>query len=134
MLKFSAPFSVNVNINCQNADKTRFETKIRANDVGASIDSEKLYASANLDVCVVACEEKCERVLASSIKCDDAPIVRHGSKITVYYPNAKDTLFSVAKKYHTSPTAIASANSLTESVFGDGVSSALSGVKKLVIF
>ena len=85
-------------------------------------------------MCVVAYEEKCERVLASSIKCDDAPIVRHGSKITVYYPNAKDTLFSVAKKYHTSPTAIASANSLTESVFGDGVSSALSGVKKLVIF
>ena len=134
MLKFSSPFAVNVNLDCQNADNLRFETKVIASGAAASMDSEKIYASANLDVSVIAYEDRCERVLSSSIRRDDMPVVARGSRIAVYYPQKSDTLFSVAKKYHTSPTAIASSNSLTESVLADGEDGSLTGVKKLIIF
>ncbi len=134
MLKFSSPFAVNVNLDCQNGDNLRFETKISANNVNASMDMEKIYASANLDVRIVAYEDKCERVLASSVRREDMPIASCGSTVTVYYPTKEDTLFSVAKKYHTSPTDIASNNSLTESVFAGSEDGSLAGVKKLIIF
>jgi len=134
MLKFSAPFAANVNFDCQNGENLRFETKVSASNVNATIDAEKIYASANLDVRVVAYEDRCERVLASSVRLDDMPVASCGSTVTVYYPTKDDTLFSVAKKYHTSSASIASSNSLTESVFAGSDDGSLAGVKKLIIF
>ncbi|MBE6533235.1 MAG: hypothetical protein E7676_07085 [Ruminococcaceae bacterium] len=134
MLKFSSPFAVNVNLDCQNIENLRFETKVSASGAMASMDAETIYASSNLDVSVIAYEDKCERVLSASIRREDMPIDTHGSKITVYYPMKNDTLFSVAKKYHTSPSTIACNNSLSESVFAGGQNGALTGVKKLIIF
>ena len=134
MLKFSSPFAVNVNLDCQNTDNLRFETKILASGAMASVDAENIYASSNLDVSVIAYEDKCERVLSSSIRLEDMPTASVGSRITVYYPMKNDTLFSVAKKYHTSPTAIAANNSLSEAVMASGDTLGLAGVKKLIIF
>lgn len=134
MLKFSSPFAVNVNLDCQNAENLRFETRLSASGASASIDAEKIYASANLEVNIIAYEDKCERVLSSSARREDMPICTCGSKVTVYYPSKNDTLFSVAKKYHTSPAAIASSNQLSESVFASDGDGTLSGVKKLIIF
>ena len=56
------------------------------------------------------------------------------SRITVYYPDAEDTLFGIAKKFHTTGAKIASDNSLTtpdESIIDTPES--LIGVKKLII-
>ena len=128
------PFAVNVNLDCQNAENLRFETKVSASNVNATIDAEKIYASSNLDVRVVAYEDMCERVLSSSVRLDDMPVASCGSTVTVYYPTKDDTLFSVAKKYHTSAASIASGNSLTESVLAGGEDGSLAGVKKLIIF
>lgn len=134
MLKFSSPFSINVNIDCQNCDNLRFETKISALDATANMDAEKIYATANIDITLVATEEICERILASSHCCEDKPVERKGSKITVYYPTTTDTLFSISKKFHTSSATLAAANSLSESVFSSGENGTLAGVKKLIIF
>jgi hypothetical protein len=38
---------------------------------------------------------------------------KSSSEIRVYYPNSEETLFSVAKKYHTTSAKIAEDNGLT---------------------
>ena len=58
-----------------------------------------------------------------------------GAKITVYYPTKNETLFSVAKRFHTSTVKVAKDNGITESVFSEENSGgSLSGVKKLIIY
>ena len=57
------------------------------------------------------------------------------AKITVYYPTADDTLFSVAKRFHTSPIKVARDNEITETVFAsDNPTGSLSGVKRVIIY
>ena len=135
MLKFSSPFDTNVNVSCQNPEKTRFELKVNAHSAGASIDSDNLYASCVLDCSLTVCEEKEERILASMNAKEDEAYSKEGAKITVYYPTAEDTLFSVAKRFHTSAVKVASDNSLTESVMSrENSEGSLQGVKKLLIY
>ena len=66
---------------------------------------------------------------------EDEAYSKEGAKITVYYPTAEDTLFSVAKRFHTSAVKVASDNSLTESVMSrENSEGSLQGVKKLLIY
>ena len=61
-------------------------------------------------------------------KCD-----RQG-RILVYYPDHEDTLFSVARRFRTTPKRVAIDNTLTESALADrGGASSLLGVEKLII-
>jgi hypothetical protein len=61
-------------------------------------------------------------------KCD-----RQGG-ILVYYPDREDTLFSVARRFHTTPKRVAIDNALTESALADrGGASSLLGVERLII-
>jgi LysM repeat protein len=54
--------------------------------------------------------------------------------IVLYFVQKNDTLWDIAKRYHTSPMSIAAQNSLTESVFASHDSSLLSlGVRKIII-
>lgn len=59
---------------------------------------------------------------------------RDKGRILVYYPDGEDTLFSVARRFHTTPRRIAIDNSLTEATLADRSSAAsLRGVDKLII-
>jgi hypothetical protein len=52
----------------------------------------------------------------------------------VYYPESKESLFSVAKKFHTTSAKIAEDNKLSaETLAGYNKDGTLSGVKKLII-
>ena len=56
------------------------------------------------------------------------------SVVTVYYPDASESLFSIAKRFHTSVVEIAESNSISESVFSSfDAPLGGSGVKKLLI-
>ncbi len=55
-------------------------------------------------------------------------------RILVYYPDGEDTLFSVARRFHTTPRRIAIDNSLTEATLADkSAPASLRGVEKLII-
>ena len=55
-------------------------------------------------------------------------------RILVYYPDREDTLFSVARRFHTTPRRVAIDNALTESALADrGGASSLLGVERLII-
>ena len=83
----------------------------------------------------VLCAEGCERVLSSSVKVDGTSFESDEASVTVYYPDSTDTLFSVAKRFHTSSLKLAGDNNISDLVFaGDNPEGKLLGVKKLLIY
>ena len=134
-IKFSSPFSQNVNINCQNSDNIRVETEIHTDNTSATLDADKIYANCNLECRVVVIADDSKRILSSMSRSEGEDFESDGAKITVYYPTADDTLFSVAKRFHTSSVKVARDNGITESVFAsDNPTGNLSGVKKIIIY
>ena len=70
----------------------------------------------------------CESVEGGSFEKDQ-------STVTVYYPKTGESLFDIAKSYHTTPRKIAMDNKLSERAISSvGAPDSLSGVKKLLIF
>ena len=113
----------------------QYDVKVLTHSTSASIDSESIYGNCAIECMAVLSQEKTERILSAMTLKEDEAFERCGSKITVYYPTPSDTLFSVAKKYHTSCVKLASDNSITESVLAsDNPDGRLSGVKKLLIY
>ena len=134
-VKFTSPFASNVNINCQNTDNLQIETKVVTSSASASVDSNKLYASCNIESVVTVCRESSETVLVSSTKREDEKYEKVGATVTVYYPDESDTLFSVAKKFRTSGLKIARDNDMSETVFAaENESGILKGIKKILIY
>ena len=131
--KFTAPFSKNVNIDCQIHDNMRVNCAVNANDVKITFDENNAHASANLDLFVTVSSERRQRCLASSYLTDEE-YARDASVVTVYYPEPSESLFSIAEKFHTSVESIAECNRLTESVFASSSESlGAHGIKKLLI-
>ncbi len=133
-VKFSTPFTENVKLSCQTNEKMRVEPKIALTDVRGSLDASKVYGSCKMTVSVLATEERSARALASCNAREDLPFEKHPARVTVYYPDKSETLFSVAKKFHTTPAKVSADNSLTADVStGGGAEVSLAGVKRLII-
>lgn len=129
-VKFSTEFNKNVKLNCQTNDKTRIEHKIELSHIRAGLDEKNIWASADMGIRLCVFEDKCVRVLESADARVDLPFESRGSRVSVYYPDKDETLFEVAKKFHTTVAKLAMDNSLTASVSTIGED----GVKKLMIF
>ena len=84
---------------------------------------------------MVALEDGSCRTLTSMTRREGESYESTGSVITVYYPTSEDTLFSVAKRFHTSSLKVARDNDISDAVFAqDNPTGSLSGVKKLIIY
>ena len=132
-VKFTEPFVQNVNINCQMHDNLRSYYALNANDVKMHIDADDLVASLELTSFVTLTTDKKQRCLGTSYLTDEE-YERDDSVVTVYYPDSSESLFEIAKRFHTSVAEIAEGNRLSESVFmslDEPIGS--SGIKKLLI-
>ena len=134
-LKFTSPFETNVGVDCKNLSNLRPEAKVVARGVSASVEGEKIYAGCTLESFAIVCSEGSERLLSSSVKIEGSLPVSTESSVIVYYPDSKDTLFSVAKKFRTSGLKLARDNDISETVFNnDNPDGCLLGVKRLLIY
>jgi hypothetical protein len=132
-IRFSVPFTQNVNINCQIHENMRANCAVNADDVKITFDENNAFASANLTFFVTLSVDKRQRCLGSSYLTDEE-FSRDESVVTVYYPDASESLFAIAKKFHTSVRDIAAANKLSESVFASANHSLGGlGVEKILI-
>ena len=130
--KNSLTFDKNVNINCQNAQKMLFYPVISCFAPCAVIDENEIYVKCLLQTKLFACEEKCEKILLSSELVSGSGEAIGDSKIVVYYPEKGETLFEIAKKFHTTVEKISTDNSISRSVSSDGEISLAE--KKLLIY
>lgn len=132
-VKYDIPFTQNVNINCQIPDNSRLSCNARATDATIELDGGRVYPACNLYFEIVADVDRRKTCVTSSSVTDVAHETDN-SVVTVYYPDRSESLFEVAKKFHTSVMAIASDNALSETVMSMSDSpSGLAGVKKLII-
>ena len=132
-IKFSLPFSQNVNNDCQIHDNMRANCSVSASDVKIEFDENNVYASCELLTSVALSSERRQRCLGSSYVTDEE-FLRDASVVTVYYPDASESLFGIAKRFHTSVASIAESNRLTESVFASSTEPLSNvGITKLII-
>lgn len=133
-IKATLPFDEKVNLNCHIPQNSRIFVEACAGRVKAECDSEKLYFSLPVRVLYLADSDKKLRYVAACEKRDELTFSKSASVITVYYPDRGETLFGIAKKFHTTVRDIAVANSLSEAcVSGEGSCESLSGIKRLLI-
>lgn len=107
---------------------SRIRVSMDACEVSPSFDSDKIYVDVTLSLSALCEMPKKVKLLASLEKCGE--LDTSGKKIIVYYPDAGDTLWSVAKKYAISPERIASRNMLA---LKDGADFGISELKRIII-
>lgn len=132
--KFTSPINENVNINCHIPDGARLDARIIPESASLLLDSGRISAKCDAALVYLITLPREIKVLGSSVVSSDAVPEKRASSVTVYFPEAGDTLWSVAKRYKSTVQDIAVANSLSESVMVDfDRSVGLRSVKKLIV-
>ena len=132
-LKLDIPFVTKVKNSCQNAHITDCLCDIYLTSNSVTLDADKIYIKATIFSTIEQISTSNIRYVSSSVFTDEV-YEKVGSDVVVYYPESGESLFDVARSFHTSLLKIASDNSLSESVFRSCDSPAsLVGVRKLII-
>ncbi len=132
-IRATVPFSKNVNNSCHYDDAVKLDCSFKPVSCRLDIEGNEMLVGCSFELILEARREVTERVL-SALSLTDEEYPRDSSVVTVYYPESGETLFGIAKRYHTSVASIAEDNALSEAVFsesGEGLSAL--GVKRLVI-
>lgn len=131
-VKLNAPFEVYVKCPCESGASVA--SAFCACSARFIIDGESVEACANLSGNISVTKNGQEKILVCCDAVSDIEYVQTSGTITVYYPDADETLFSVAKKFHTTPEKIATDNSLSEAVCAGGDTEPLGTVKRVLIY
>ena len=132
-IKFTLPFIQNVNSSCQKHDNMHANCSVSTSDTKIEFDENSAHASCTLSTAVTLSSQRRQRCLGSSYLTDEE-YSRDESIVTVYYPDSSETLFGIAKKFHTSVSSIAENNRLAQSVFASSEEPlGVTEVKKLLI-
>ena len=126
--KHTSQFEQNVNINCQNNGNLKADAAIKA-----GVDSSSLRLSSSVAVSLTVSEEKELTRLSKSTLVPDTQVSADTAKIVVYYPEEGESLFDIAKKFHTTVEKVAMDNSLSVKTAVSDAEPTVSGVKKLLI-
>lgn len=131
--KHTSQFEQNININCQNNGGLKADIDLTVGGFKASVDSSGLRLCSNISAAVTVSEEKELSRLVKSTLVPDTEISANMAKIVVYYPEDGESLFDIAKKFHTTVEKVAMDNSISvKTALSDGEPT-VSGVKKLLI-
>lgn len=131
--KFTVPFEEYVNVSCQNHDNIRVECHASVTDEKIEILENRVVATCRLSLFVTLNSQRKQRCLGASFLSGEEYEIED-SVVTVYYPDEKENVFDIAKKFHTSVRSIAEDNALTQNVFASLEAPIKAfGYKKLVI-
>ena len=132
-VRFSETYEEYVNTSCQLQDNMRANHSVWLENIKMTVDEDGILATGDILATVNILSDRRKRCLSASYITDDE-YSYDDSIVTVYYPDASESLFDVAKKFHTSVGAIAENNRLTEAVFASSSKPLTSsGVSKLLI-
>lgn len=123
-VKFPVKIKENVNCDCQIDDKTAIIADVRLNDLSVTADSEFVHFKANISPTVSLTQSKEAEALVRAEAKLSIPYDKKASRVTVYYPTEEDTLYTIAKAYHTTKERILNDNpALSEVSVGGGLAS-----------
>ena len=131
--KISLPFEEYVNINCQKHDNMRIECHVDTYNESMEISNDCVNVACTLTVFITLNSQKKQRCLGASYL-NGEEFEKEVSVVTVYYPDENESVFDIAKKFHTSVRCIAEDNELSESVFASVDSPVKTfGYKKILV-
>ena len=130
-LKFSREFKENVNSDCQIDEKTTAFADVSLLNTSVIVDSDNVYFKGDIAICA-SLSKRCEaEVLTHAAVSSGEAYKKNPARISVYYPASGDTLYTVAKAYHTTKEKLLSENSeLADVMAKDGE---ISSVRRLII-
>ncbi|MBR7116633.1 MAG: hypothetical protein IKC87_02895 [Clostridia bacterium] len=132
-LRFELPMAINVNFNMQIPENVRINPAISLECFKVELDGEDLVCTGNYTGAVSLYADKREPCI-TAVNLTDEHYEDASRTVSVYYPLSGESLFDVAKRFHTTPLRIAKDNRLTESVFSSSAASLLSNdIRYLVI-
>ncbi len=133
-IKFTSPVSIFVSLGREVPEGAKIDYTVSVISNEALLDSENLSVKSMLKIGYKISEENTVHRVKECNTVGDIEYKECASVITVYYPEADESLFEIAKRYHTTGAKIALDNALSESVLASSDSpSSLSGVKRLII-
>jgi hypothetical protein len=131
-IKNCCPFEFCVQIDAGDAPIKLGRFCLTPYSASSSVDSGKLYLKCSLSMYASVLSEREENVVTSLTVSDDES--EKDGVVTVYYPDEKDSLWSVGKKYGVSLSKLAKDNALSEGAFASAASStSLHGVDRIII-
>lgn len=133
-IKFTSPFNLALKMRADIPKDADIELSVYPVEAESTLDAESLNLKCILKIGYrVTKNGKVHRMT----RCNDLGRTDEFTKpcaITVYYPDENESLFEIAKKFHTTGAKIASDNKLTEQVLNSVDSpDSLAGIKKLII-
>ncbi len=130
--KSTVPFSKNVNINCQQDMKIKLVPSFFCTDATVSVDENNVYLGCKSHMKLVVLYEMHREILASCELVSGGEYETDVAKITVYYPESGETLFDIARRFHTTSEKISADNSTSRASVSDTEQGL--GAKRLLIF
>ncbi len=132
-VKLDVPFDVNVNYDIQIPTNSRAVVNAEVTGVRLEVDAACVIPSATLTIRTHLSADA-KRRCVKSVKLLEEQYSSDPSLLTVYYPEAGESLFEVGKKFHTSTMQIARENELSEAVCAaPGSAGSLAGIDYLII-
>lgn len=133
-VKFSSPVSFDVNLDVHIPDGASAFVSVASVNVTPMLEAERISAKCLLKVdyrvekgATVECMTECNETGGERFSAN-------ASRVTVYYPEKEETLFEIAKRFHTTCAKLADDNGIAEAALSSpDVPASLAGVKKLII-
>jgi len=133
-VKFTAPFSASVNCGTQIPSGASLEVSLTPIDCDVTLDAERLSVNCYVKIGYRVIDTTVVRRMTECYIAGEEEYTPSLSRISVYYPEDDETLFDIAKKFHTTCAKIANDNKLDEAVIAmTDTPVSNSNVKKLII-
>jgi len=131
-VKFTSPFAINVNSSCQIPENAAIDCKFFVVSATPELDGDRLNVKCLAKIFYRITEPHTVRRMTECSIVGDTEYSSRRSSFTVYYPEKGESLFEIAKRFHTTSEKIAVDNKLAEPTLASAdVASA--GIKKLII-
>lgn len=130
-LKFSVPFSLKVDVKKQIPHGSNIECFVSCPNTERVLEGERLSVKNTFKISYRISKPNTLRRITECNAVGDNEYHDTPSVIRVYYPEANESLFDIAKAYHTTAAKIAADNNLD--IAASSISDAPLGVKKLII-
>ena len=130
-IKETSPFSYSIPSPVELTEHTLASVELTSPEVLPMIDGDTLELVTRLR-CELLLTEPKEITLLASMTLSDEKYEPTSGRVVVYYPDGGESLFDIARRFHTPPERIAHDNGLTVST-SSGDLSVLNGVNRLMI-
>lgn len=132
-LRLDLPFEKWVNLSCRHSGAARAECAVNVLCADVELDADTVYPRATVCAYISLVEDRRITRLAVSNKRGER-LEGENCRVHVVFPSSSDTLFEIAKRYHTTVAHVAAVNALTEECVSTSAHpSSLSGIKRLII-